>query len=106
RSGSHTLTLDLGPKGATTADPGDYQVVEAFDDDSRALDARLDVIGHACAGTKQYMSRSGTATITDSSATRISGSFTLALGTDTVTGTFVATPCLAQPEPSTMHCED
>ncbi len=106
KSGSHVLTLDLGARGATSVDTGDYQVVEAFDDTSRALAARLDVIGHACTGTKQFVGRSGSASVTDATATRLSGSFTLALGRDTVTGTFVATSCVVPPPAAAVHCVD
>jgi hypothetical protein len=89
---ARTLTIDLGPHGATSIDTGEYDVPEALDDSSRALNARLDVMGPQCS-PKSFMFREGSAHLDDASATRISGKFSITIGLDSLDGSFVATPC-------------
>jgi hypothetical protein len=102
---TRTLAVDLGALDATSIEPGEYDVPEAFADTSRALGAELDVVGPSCGGTTQFVGRSGSATVDAATPTRIAGSFALALGRDPVRGTFVATSCLTSPPSETARCE-
>jgi hypothetical protein len=102
---TRTLTIDLGALDATSIEPGEYDVPEAFADASHALGAELDVVGPSCGGTMQFTGRPGSTTIDAATPTRIAGSFTLALGRDSIHGTFVATSCLATPPSEPSRCE-
>lgn len=99
-----TLTIDLGAKGASSIEPGDYEVPEAFADTSRALNARFDVVGPQCS-TKAFMFLSGSAHVDDASEARIAGTFSIVVGTDKLRGSFVATPCDAPAADVATRCE-
>jgi len=100
-----TLTIDLGKQGASSIEPGDYEVPEAFADTSRALAARFDVVGPECA-TKAFMFRAGSAHVDDVAATHIAGTFSITIGNDKLRGSFVATPCDAPIDTAAaLRCE-
>lgn len=104
RAGGAAIRFDIEFVGGVLK-PGTYSVPDAFGAGPDSVIAQLDSASAECR-RKTVVPSVGTVTVATSEAGRISGTFEVTSGRDTMRGTFDAAPCsLATAPPLAVRCQ-